>query len=148
MKYAAKYCSAQQGNRITDEHLNQAINDAISNANQSIRDSYQKATIASKTKSKFEDVVAACALVDEDEFGTFAIKDLVEPYYQITGTPTKTTDISYNVNKLCEPGRGSLLTRVGQTKNVRYAFTNPLLKVYIKLKLDERGTFQQPNLFS
>lgn len=146
-KFAGKRCILDGRDCITMDHCKSAIEDAIDNTNQSIRDAYQRATIASKTKSKFEDVVAACALADEDDFGTFATRDLVEPYYRVTGQKVKAQSLSYNIQRLCELERGTILEKVGESKNIRYAFTNPLMKVFVKLKLDQRGSFEQPNLF-
>lgn len=146
-KYSAKECIQQDLNRITHDHYRKALDSAIDNTNQSIRDSYQKATMTSTKDSKFENVVAACALADVDDFGTFAIRDIVEPYYKVTGAVIKTQNINYNIQKLCEMDRGSILVRVGGANNIRYQFKNPLMKVYIKMKLDQDGTFQQPGLF-
>ncbi|MEM6998800.1 MAG: hypothetical protein AAF419_03050, partial [Pseudomonadota bacterium] len=115
---------------------------------QSIRDAHQKAIIAPKGKSKFEDVVCACALADEDEFGTFSVKDLIEPYFQLTGDRVKGNNLTYNLQRLCESERDFILTKTGGSTNVRYQFTNPLMKVYIKMKLDQKGKYQQPSLFT
>lgn len=146
-KFAARHCIEADQNTITMPHYKSAINDAIRNVNESIRDAYQKATIASKAKSKFEDVLAACALADEDEFGAFATNDLVDPYYRVTGVKVRAPNLAYNLQRLCDPERGSVLTKIGASTNIRYSFTNPLMKVFVKLKLDQFGSFEQPNLF-
>ena len=133
---------------IGSEHCKTALNAAIDNATQSIRDGYQKATIVAKTKSKFDDVVASCALADVDEFGTFASRDLIAPYLRITGKRINPKDLAYNLQRLCEPERGQILSRVGEARNIRYEFNNPLMKVFIKMKLDQRGYHESPSLFA
>lgn len=145
-KCAAKRCIDANLERIGMREYEGAIDDAIDNANQSIRDAYQRATIASRTKSKFEDVVAACALADEDEFGTFATNNLIAPYYSVTGKLVKPQSLAYNLRKLCEPERGAVLTRIGESKNIRYMFASPLMKVYVTLRLAQRGSHDRPRL--
>ena len=145
-KHACRHCILAESNSVNMEHHKAAINDAIKDTNQSIRDSYQKATIASKAESKFEDVIAACALAPDDEFGSFASRELVEPYYRVTGHRVKPQSLQYNLRTLCEPERGSVLIKMGESKNIRYAFANPLMKVFVKLKLDQKGSYEQPNL--
>lgn len=146
-KYCAKECVYDDEEMITEKHYKSALELAINNANQSIKNSYQKATIASKAKSKFEDVVAACSLAEVDEHGTFATKDLVEPYYLVTGKKVIAGNLSYNIQKLCDSSRGSILEKIGGSGNIRYRFLNPLMKVFVKMKLAQSGTFHQPRLF-
>lgn len=145
-KHACRHCILAESDCVSMEHHRAAIDDAIRDTNQSIRDAYQKGTIASKAKSRFEDVIAACALAPEDEFGSFASRELVEPYYRVTGIMVRPQSLLYNLRTLCEPERGSVLVKVGESKNIRYAFANPLMKVFVKLKLDQKGSFEQPNL--
>jgi len=145
-KYAAKHCMIAGSERIDMDDFTKAIEDAIANANQSIRDAYQKAVTTSRSKSKFEDVVAACALAPVDEFGTFAIRDLEGPYYRVTGQVVTPQSLSYNLRKLTEADRGSVLKRIDAAKNIRYQFANPLMKVYVRMKLEMRGSHARPRL--
>lgn len=146
-KYSAKNCIEAGGTVVSSHHLRAALDDAVDNANETIRSGYQKATIAAKTKSKFEDVIAACALAEPDEYGTFATRDIVEPYRQITGRQVKPQNLSYNIQRLCEPDRGAVLMKVGVQKNVRYRFVNPLMRVFVKLKVGQHDDADQLLLF-
>lgn len=146
-KYTAKACIQDDEKRITETHFKAALGHALSNISQSIQNAYQKATIASKSRSKFINVIAACALADIDEHGTFSTRDLVEPYYLVTGQEVQASSLSYNIQKLCEEPRGSVLEKIGGSKNVRYRFANPLMKVFVKMKLEQDGTYHQPRLF-
>lgn len=145
-KHSAKECIYNNKKMISSDHYRKALDAAIEDTNQSVRDAYQKGTIVSKAKSKFEDVIAACALSEVDEYGTFSTSDIVSAYYLVTGRKVNGYDLSYNVKKLCERNRGSILKKFGKTNNVRYGFTNPLMMVYVKMKLDQKGSYHQPSL--
>lgn len=146
-KYSARECINSEENVIADKHYREALEHALRDANQSIRNAYQLATIdAKKRKSRFSKVIDACAVADEDEYGTFALRDIVEPYNRISGEKVKAQNLAYNVQKLCDSDKGSILTKVGDSNNIRFRFNNPLMKVYVRMKLDKTGN--QPTLFS
>lgn len=147
-KYAVRECISRGDALVSETHYRRALEHAIEDVDQSIRARYQKATIGVKQKkSRFEGALGACALADQDEYGTFAIKDLTDPFFRVTGEKTKPGALAYNVQRLCEENRGGILTKVGRSKNVRYRFSSPLLQVFIKMKLDQRGSYYQPMLF-
>lgn len=145
-KYCARSAIIGKTNQIAKKHFIHAINESVENVNQSIRHAYQKATISSKGKSKFKDVVSACALVVEDEYGSFCTNDLIESYYKITGHAVSRESLTYNLSNLCKEERGEILRKVGSSKNIRYRFANPLMKVYAKLKLFQTGKFDHSTL--
>ncbi|MBL8991994.1 MAG: AAA family ATPase, partial [Spirochaetia bacterium] len=66
-KYSALNAIKLHYNYVARNNFDAAISDAIDNAHESIRDSYQKAVLTSKEKSFYNEVVYACALVEEDE---------------------------------------------------------------------------------
>ncbi len=83
----------------------------------------------------FKDVVKACTRVEEDEHGTFRIKDLEEPLSEIRGTKTPLRGYQYHVGRLCTPEKGNILQKIGTKNNFRYKFKNPLFKAYMTLKI-------------
>jgi Cdc6-like AAA superfamily ATPase len=138
-KYSAKAAIEEAEERIVEEHFTKAINDCIVNVNQTVRDSYQKATITSKGESKFEDVIGACALARVDEYETFATNDLIDPFYLIASERVSRESLTYYLSRLCSDERSHLLEKVGTSKNIRYRFKYPLMKSYVRLKLTQKG---------
>ncbi|WP_223303976.1 ATP-binding protein [Dokdonella koreensis] len=147
-KNASSVCILNGDSIIRDHHYRSALDGALNDVSQSILHSYQLATIdVKKKKSKFEDVIAACAIAAHDDYSTFAIKDLIVPYRRLTGQQVKANDLVYNVRKLCEPERGSILSRIGDSRNIRFRFSSPLMKVFVSMKLDKERHNQQQGLF-
>ena len=65
----------------------------------------------------------------------------------VTGEAVTPKSLSYNLRRLCEEGKGAILTKVGESKNIRYRFRNPLMKVFVKLKLQQKASKDQKLLF-
>ncbi len=137
-KYSAKQALLKESLNIDKPYFYNAIREAIENADATIRNAYQKAVITSKEKSKFENVVSACAIAKEDEYGAFRTKDVIDAYFKVTGDKLISQAFTYNLGKLCQEEKGALLEKVGKGKQIKYRFQNPLVKVFIKLKLYQK----------
>jgi len=148
-KYSARIAIEAQANHIDRNHFNLAVDDAIDNAQEFIRDMYQKAALSYKSDAIFNHIIAACAIVQEDEYGTFGISDVEEPLNKMTGKQYSSQSFSYHVSKLCEEERGKILEKVKLGKLNRYKFTNPLLRAFVKIKLYQKQlASQQPIPFT
>lgn len=134
-KFAAKTALQNKSLKVTQDYFDYAINEAIDNANESIKEAYQGAIVTSKKESKFEDVVAACALAKEDNNGNFRTLDVVEAYNKLTGKNIIPQAIIYNLGKLCKEERGEIIEKVGKGKQIKFRFKNPLINAYVKIKL-------------
>ena len=44
--------------------------------------------------------------------------------------------ISYNLKQLCGEDRGNILSKIGTGINTRYRFTNPMMRAFVKLKIN------------
>ena len=133
-KYSAQSALSKGRTNITELDFNLAIDEAIQNAQESLRECYQRA-VSSNKKNMFKDIVKACTLVKEDEHGTFRIKDLQEPLLKIIGEKTPPKSYQYHVGRLCTPEKGNILQKIGTKNNFRYKFKNPLFKAYMTLKI-------------
>lgn len=145
-KYSAKTAIEGAVLEIHRDHFDIAIDEAIDNAQESIREAYQKAVITTRQQSMYDNVVLACALVKEDEHGTFRAKDLEKPLLGLTNQHTKLQAYIYHLGKLCQDERGAILQKVGVPGQYRYRFKNPLLKAYIRLKIYQKK--YDPSLLS
>lgn len=145
-KYSAWSAIESRSEKIINDHFENAIENCIRNTDQTIRNSYQKATITSREESKFEDVIGACATAPTDEYETFSTNDLITPYHRITKKMVRSQSLTYYLSRLCTDDRGRLLEKAGTSKNIRYRFRNPLMRAYASLKLSQRGKLNPENM--
>lgn len=144
-KYAAEAAIKSNSKAVSKEQFDQAVSRSIDNASQTLRSAFQQATISSRGKTQFEDVIIACALASTDEYQTFNSNDVVEEFNTLTNRNVTPGSINYNLGMLCKTERGIILEKIGSSKNIRYKFKNPLMLAFIKLKLHQR---QESILFS
>jgi len=143
-KYAARSALARASGLVASEDYEQALDGALSDTSQSVQNAYHLATLdAKKIKSRFLDVLHACSVCNEDEFGTFSGSDVVAQLNREKRQHLKAQNINYNLQKLCEIDRGAVLAKVGGGTNLRYRFQNPLLRAYVRMKLEKVGQTQR-----
>lgn len=138
-KYACINSLKDGSLKVLEPHFRAAINEAIENTNENIRRAYQQATLSSKQSTRFPEVLSACAIAEEDDYGCFRTRDIITAYKRITGENIISQTITYNLGKLCKDEKGNALQKLGKGMNVKYKFRNPLLKVFLKLKLFDRN---------
>lgn len=139
-KYAAHLAIHQNENTISIHHFTYAVKRSIENASQSLRDSYQKAIITSKGASQFEDILAACAMSELDEYNCFSSSDMLT-YLKLDGkvkNNATTKDVRYYLETLSKSEKGKILEKVGQASNIKYRFTNPMMRAFIRLKIHDK----------
>ena len=137
-KYSAKQAMEQNRDEISQADFDLAVQDAINDTQESIRNTYFKATVATK-KTIFREVLVACALAPEDEYGTFRASDIDRPLEQVAGRHYGLPQYSYHIAQLCMSGRGPILEKLGSPKRYRYRFTNPLMKPFVLLNAYAAG---------
>lgn len=137
-KSAAQAALDDDRTLVQDDDLDKAVSGAVREAQESLRNAYQKATIAAK-KTIFPEVLLACALAPVDEHGNFRAADLEKALSTITKRNYITPQFAYHLAELCSAARGSILIKVGEGKRFRYRFTNPLFKPYVILHAYDTG---------
>jgi hypothetical protein len=135
-KYGAKELINNEKSEYNQAYLQIAIKNGIENSNEQIRSSYQKAIIDSNGKSKWKDVLNSCATCNSDQFDCFSVTQVLEKYNSMTGKKVIGGNISYNLIHLCTSERGEVLKKIGKGINTRYRFINPMMKAFIKLKIN------------
>lgn len=121
---------------IDKDDLDYAINNALENSNQSIKNAYQIATLSSKTETLFSEVLFALASSEVDQFGFSSKRNILDSLYNLKGEQYTSQRINYYINDLCSEARGAIIEKIGGRNNVRFKFRNPMLKAYILLKMD------------
>ena len=123
---------------ITDQHLNIAIKQTIDNAHESLRNSYRTATLATK-QNIYQEVLYAASIVETDEYGYFQANDLEDLLSRILHKEVKVNNFTFHLGKFCTDERGNVFNMTGAKNRHRYKFRNPLMKAFIRLKMEQKN---------
>lgn len=116
---------------ITKSHLDSAMNMALENTQQTIKEAYQKATTSPRKDHRFKEVLLACALAKTDDSGYFYAADVRSPMSTIMGRAYDIAAFARHLNDFSEIGRGPVLKKIGTKRRFRYRFINPLMQPYV-----------------
>lgn len=138
--YAAVCAIYDKKEMVENIHLNIAIKQTIDNAHESLRNSYRIATLATK-ENIFSQVLYAASIVQTDEYGYFQANDLEPVLSQILSKDTKVNNFTFHLGKFCIAERGEILRVTGSKNRHRYKFKNPLMKAFIRLKMESERIY-------
>lgn len=119
---------------IKMRHVDQAIQRALSEAQQSTKSTYHKAVMSQRKDNLYAQVLLACAPADTDEMGYFAPADLREPMARIMKRPYDIANYIQHLNAFSKEERGSVLQRTGAPRRYRYRFRNPLMQPFVTMQ--------------
>jgi hypothetical protein len=122
-----------------------AVGRAIERAQESIVEAYRDATEGGR-RTIYPQVLLACALAEEDDFGFFTPSDVRAPLGKILGKPPRTAAFAQHLDELSAESRGSILHKHGQANAPRYRFVNPLLQPYVAMRGVAEGVVQLRDL--
>ena len=111
-----------------------AVEKAVANAEQSLKDDYRRAISSPQKGNLFSRVLLACALAQADEFGYFAAADVREPLSRIMGKRYEIPTFANHLNQFSQPARASVLKKTGEKHRYRYRFTSPLMQPLVVMK--------------
>ena len=131
---AARAAADSHSLAITMDSVNTAIEKAIVDAQQSIRQAYHEAIRSSRKENLFADVLLACALAPADELGFFAATDVRHSLHRITGKNYQIPTFAQHLNEFCLPKRSNIIKKEGQARLFRYRFSDPLMQPYVVMQ--------------
>lgn len=135
-KHGGKELIENEKTNFTKPYLTIAIRQGIENTSEQLRASFRKGVLTSNNSSKWRDLIYSCALCQIDEFNSFTISDVVKNYNKLTNSENKNNNLNYNLNKLTSEDRGEILVKLGKGMSTKYAFRNPMMRAFIKLKMN------------
>ena len=119
---------------VQESDLDSAISRSIESVQQSVLDTYHRAT-SSNRETLYKQVLLACALARRDEKGTFGAADVRDELHRVTGTFRDLPAFAQHLNDFSGTGRrGGVLDRIGTTYRYRYRFRDPLLQPYVLMR--------------
>lgn len=132
--HAATYAVSAHTNHIDMTHLQLAMNQALEDASQTVRERYHAATFSNR-ETLYKDVLLACARSPRDELSSFGAPDVREQLRKIT---KQNYDIPAFANHLTDFSgngpRGGILRKIGTTRRFRYQFRDPLMPTYVLMR--------------
>ena len=119
---------------VRADDFSKAIESSIESVQQSVLDSYHRAT-SSNRETLYKQVLLACSLARRDEKGMFGAADVRDELHKITGTFRDLPAFAQHLNDFSGGGRrGGVLDRMGTSYRYRYRFRDPLLQPYVIMR--------------
>jgi Cdc6-like AAA superfamily ATPase len=132
-QFAAQSALAQGRPLVGGRDVDVAVGRALERAQQSVVEAYEDAT-ADTRRSIYPQVLLACALAPENDYGLFAPADVREPLSRILGKDLKPTEFARHLERLSDAARGNVLHKQGAGRTSRFRFENPLLQPYVAMR--------------
>jgi len=129
--HAARTAIQRETDCVDSSEVTEAVDEAISGAQQSILSAYHVSTMSPRKDNLFADVLLACAMSPTDPLGYFAAQDVRAPMQEITGKAYQIPSFSQHLNEFCEEKRGPILKKIGTSRRFRFRFINPLMQPYV-----------------
>jgi Cdc6-like AAA superfamily ATPase len=142
---AAQAALAHRKTAVGTRDVDAAVERALERAQQSVVEAYEEAT-ADTRRSIYPQVLLACALARENDFGLFTPTDVRAPLSKILGKPYKTAAFTRHLEELSQETRGGVLQKQGAGRTSRFRFVNPLLQPYVAMRGVSEGAVQLQDL--
>jgi Cdc6-like AAA superfamily ATPase len=134
--HAARQAIQNRSLSVKSATVDAALRAAIGEIDQSIKERYYAAIRSQRSEETlYEPVLLACALAATDELGGFQQAAVAVPLSKIVpGKSYQATTFAFHMNAFCEDARRRVLERVGEPRNYRYRFTDPMMQPFVILK--------------
>jgi Cdc6-like AAA superfamily ATPase len=142
---AAQAALAQRRTAVGTREVDAAVERALERAQQSVVEAYEEAT-ADTRRSIYPQVLLACALARENDFGLFTPADVRASLSKILGKPYKTAAFARHLEELSQESRGGVLQKQGAGRTSRFRFVNPLLQPYVAMRGVSEGVVRLQDL--
>ena len=147
--HAARHALSSGRDTVNRADIEVAVNESIARSEHSIRTSYSSAVYSANRSALFEPVLLACALAPTDELNYFNAQSVTAPLSYIMRRNMDVPAFARHLDRFCQPARGPVLYREGQSRRYRYRFAVPLLRPFVLLQgiadkritIDDIGTF-------
>ena len=137
-KYGCLELIENEKNIFSEPYLSIAINKGIDNTSEQLRIAFREAVLSSSSSNKWKNILYACANCELDEFNSFTITDIVNEYNSVSKKGFKNSDLRYYINEFTQGSRAEILTKLGKGHSTRYTFKNPMMRAFVKLKMNAK----------
>jgi Cdc6-like AAA superfamily ATPase len=144
--HAARSALGEASLMVRDEDVGHGMDQAVENAQQSIKSQYHRATTSSHKSALFEQVLLACALAKKDQLAYFRASDVEHPLSAIMGGKYDVPAFARHLSEFCSETRGPVLERIGAPRRFRYRFSDPLLEPFVVINARARNLISADKL--
>lgn len=146
-KYAAMAAVASEQLNISEAMVTSAMTGCMDDVDFSVVHSFTKATeFIYRKKNIFKEVLAACALAEQNNLGEFPAVAVEAPLGAILGESVKVPSFAFHLNEMCQEARGDVFQKTGERRTYLYRFTEPAMQPYIIMQCLQDGTIT-PDVF-
>jgi hypothetical protein len=146
-KYAALAAVKQNDLSISEDMVTAAMSGCMDDVDYSVVRSFTKATeFIYRKKNIFKEVLAACALAEQNNLGEFPAVAVEAPLSAILGDHAKVSSFAFHLNEMCQEPRGGVFQKTGERRTYLYRFTEPAMQPYIIMQCLQDGTIT-PDVF-
>ena len=121
------------------EDVESAIESLILESQQTVIRAFDLATASPRRQNFYFQALLACALAPTDQLGYFRPVDIRDWYSKIMGSDQNISAYTRHLHGLCDENRGAVLQRLGEPRNYRFRFTDPVLQPYVLMRGLKRG---------
>ncbi len=135
--HAARIAIDAGFDRVDTPHIVQAIGRALDKAQHSIKSAYAASIASRHEKNYYPDVLLACALARNDDFGFFGPVDVRAALDRLSPGTFKDTRIERHLAHFAPAGENAsdgILYAEARPQGRRYRFRNPLMQPYVILQ--------------
>jgi Cdc6-like AAA superfamily ATPase len=137
--FAAHSAARRHSNRVEREDLRYAILHSADRAEARTRETYAMA-VGPQESASFRDSLFYAARCRTDEFGSFAVADVVAAAAQLSARVPSLLSLQYPLKKLTEPARGAVLRRILGPSGWRYQFSSQMMRHHVLCRqAEQRG---------
>ena len=145
-RHAARNAIDARTLNISIPHVEDAIKEALQDAEQSVRSLYDRAVASPRGETLYPQVLLACALAETGELGYFAAGDIRTPLQLVTGRSIDIPGFAKHLKEFSGPIRGPVLQRMGEKHRIRYRFAKPLIQPFVIMKGLAEGRITRAHL--
>ena len=128
----------RKSREVSLSDFQQAINEAVRRAEESLVSKYHKAIYSAK-KNIYREVLLACAMAPRDAMGRFSASDVKIPLSKILGRQVEISNFARHLAGFCSEERGAILRKTGKPKRFQYQFIDAPLQPYIMMAGKKEG---------
>jgi len=119
---------------ISDQDVDQAVRELISDSDQTTSRAYSIAIHSNKKNTRLREALLAAAIAPTDDEGRFAPADMVQPFAALLGRKTEIANFQANLNAFTEAARGAILQKTGSRRAFKYRFAEPKMQPYVIMR--------------
>lgn len=118
---------------VGEEEYSAGVEEAIQNSEYTLAEAYDNAVITTRRQSDiYELILQAIAMGDKP---VAQVQEIARHASTLASRSVKPAQLSTALGRLTEPPKGSVLTKV---RDGYYKYSNPLLRAYVRMLLDQR----------